>query len=475
MELVYLIALKSMSRSVHHKVAVEALQLIDSNWRKLFLKKVQKYLEGSKAPDKKFHDFMNHVYHVHQQWGGAPKSVEKWYSELVKQLKDKNWDNAVYAAGVLSHYYADVSHPFHTAQTKAEARIHSYTEFGGAEIFQKKIHPNLKLQLYNVDNVKDFTIKLANKSFDYYTEFLEEFDTTKAANYKWGKAYNQQLVEITTELLSEAISGYASLLQKAILEAQVEPPRTSLFLKSFVEILKIPIYWILRKLDKAEKKRITKAIETEYKATGKVYDSLSDDDRTIVKEYDKAKKQHPDWIDHPKLAIKERKVTEKAQETTPEKTPTKATKKTKKTETKEKAPRYYLNIDDEVDKAPEIGKKTAERLKKVGIITVKDLINADPSEIAKKLNVRYIKPKTIERWQIQAKLNTQIAETRGHDVRIMCELGIRDAGDLAKFTVEELLEKATKVAQELGDRVVSEGSMPTKEEVAKWKKYAEQK
>ncbi|MHA1401752.1 MAG: hypothetical protein ACTSQE_15480 [Candidatus Heimdallarchaeaceae archaeon] len=98
MELIYIIALKSMSRSVHHKVAVEALQLLEPQWRKVFLKNIKTYLEGSKAPDKKFHDFMNHVYHVHQKWGRAPRSVEVWYYKLVQQLNDKNWKEAVFSA-----------------------------------------------------------------------------------------------------------------------------------------------------------------------------------------------------------------------------------------------------------------------------------------------------------------------------------------------------------------------------------------
>ena len=90
--LIYTISLKSLSRSIHHKAAIEALPLLDEKWGKLFLKHVQKYLEGSKAPDKKFHDFRNHVYHVHQQWGGAPSSVEKWYKKLIEELKNKNWE-----------------------------------------------------------------------------------------------------------------------------------------------------------------------------------------------------------------------------------------------------------------------------------------------------------------------------------------------------------------------------------------------
>ncbi len=488
MEIIFNIALKSMSRSVHHKVAVEALRLIPDEWRKLFLKNINIYLKGSKAPDKEFHDFMNHVYHVHQDWGGAPKSAQEWYNKLVELLQNKKWTEAVYAAGVLSHYYADVSHPFHTGQTEAEARIHSYTEFGAAEIYQKKIHPFLKLELsQNITNdVTEFTKNMAKESFEYYVDFLDEFDTSKASKNKWGKAYSQRLIDITIDLLSHAISGYASLLNKAINEAGVSPPRTNLALQSFINILNIPIYWILRKMDKNEKKKITRAIEKEVKETGKAFHSLSEDDRTIVTEYSKAKKTNSTWIDHPKLNKQRQARTEKktvkmskkgSNTTTKKESKTnkqeKTTKNKKKQVTNEKVLRYYLNLTDNIEKAPEIGKKTAERLMKIGINTVQDLIQADAQQVAKKLNHPNIKAKDIERWKIEAELNSSIAGTRGHDVRIMYEMGIRKPEDLQAIQSEKLLKQAKEIAVKLGERVVSKSSMPTLKEVEKWKNNAE--
>ena len=77
------------------------------------------YLEGSKDPDNKFKDFKNHVLHVRDNyWGGAPEKVQNWYQHLVSALTAQNWSEAVYAAGVLSHYYTDPIHPFHTGRRK---------------------------------------------------------------------------------------------------------------------------------------------------------------------------------------------------------------------------------------------------------------------------------------------------------------------------------------------------------------------
>ena len=42
---------------------------------------------------------------------------------MVKALERKDWKIAVYDAGILSHYYTDPIHPFHTGQSEEEANI----------------------------------------------------------------------------------------------------------------------------------------------------------------------------------------------------------------------------------------------------------------------------------------------------------------------------------------------------------------
>ncbi len=62
-------------------------------------------------------------------WGGAPEKVEAWYGHTVTALREERFADAVYAAGVLSHYYTDPIHPFHTGQTEAENSIHRAVEW----------------------------------------------------------------------------------------------------------------------------------------------------------------------------------------------------------------------------------------------------------------------------------------------------------------------------------------------------------
>ena len=57
------------------------------------------------------------------------KRSQEWYDHTVVELKSGNWPEAVYAAGVLSHYFTDPVMPFHTGQTEAENAIHRATEW----------------------------------------------------------------------------------------------------------------------------------------------------------------------------------------------------------------------------------------------------------------------------------------------------------------------------------------------------------
>src|SRR5437868_4582119 len=112
--------------STHHKLAMDALRhlrRVDAeDWTNLFLRFIEFYLDGSKAPDNRFKGFRNHVLHVREGfWGGAVAAAESWYGRTVEALRRQQWPDAVYAAGVLSHYYTDPIQPFHTGQSDAEA------------------------------------------------------------------------------------------------------------------------------------------------------------------------------------------------------------------------------------------------------------------------------------------------------------------------------------------------------------------
>ena len=68
MSLLYAVVFASRCRSNHHRLAVDALRHLRSQyaerWRDLLLSQHVEYLRGAKAPDDEFKDFKNHVLHV---------------------------------------------------------------------------------------------------------------------------------------------------------------------------------------------------------------------------------------------------------------------------------------------------------------------------------------------------------------------------------------------------------------------------
>ena len=96
MSLLFRVVFANECTSTHHKLALDALRHLEDEdadrWRNLFLYYFDSYLDGSKAPDKKFKDFKNHVLHVDQNyWGGAVAKAEEWYKTTVREFRRGAW------------------------------------------------------------------------------------------------------------------------------------------------------------------------------------------------------------------------------------------------------------------------------------------------------------------------------------------------------------------------------------------------
>jgi len=94
----------------------------------------------ARSADEVFKDFKNHVLHVRDgDWGGAPQAAREWYRRTVRALQAKDWQHAVYSAGVMSHYVVDPIQPFHTHQTEAEGTIHRAVEWSLSKAFPEML------------------------------------------------------------------------------------------------------------------------------------------------------------------------------------------------------------------------------------------------------------------------------------------------------------------------------------------------
>ena len=79
--------------------------------------------------------------------------------------------------------------------------------------------------------------------------------------------------------------------------------------------------------------------------------------------------------------------------------------------------RFFLRRESPIVDAPSIGERMAAKLEAVGIVTVDDLLLADPTELSEQLDHRRIDGDVITAWQNQAILVCRVPMLRGHDWR----------------------------------------------------------
>ncbi|MEM7619568.1 MAG: DUF4332 domain-containing protein [Pseudomonadota bacterium] len=276
----------------HHKLAFDALCYLENaehkRWRNVFLKHAKTYLAGSKAPDNTFKDFKNHVLHVRDgYWGGAPEKVYEWYNHYVTALKEKRWQDAVYCAGVLSHYYTDPIQPLHTAQSEAENNIHRAFEWSISKSYnQLRKIGRLKFSDICVDIpdrfdwIEQLVCQGAERANQHYDELVASYDFAKGA--KRPKAgLNARSKEILAELIIYASKGLAKILDHGFAEAHVVPPEEDVAPDALRAFARLPKSWLKKRaVNWQESKRILQ-IYAEYKRTGKVEEHLSEDERIV--------------------------------------------------------------------------------------------------------------------------------------------------------------------------------------------------
>lgn len=496
MSLLFRIVYAAHANGTHHKLALDALKDLSiegsDKWAKLFLKYSERYLEGSKDPDKLFKDFRNHVLHVQDNfWGGAPDKCREWYDDLVASLVDERWEDAVYSAGVLSHYFTDPIMPFHTAQSEAESAIHRAAEWTVSKSYnqlRRRADKDYKLLMVlrpedDVDFAANMVREGATISNKYYSHLIAHYNFDRGV-VKPEEGYNEMGHVVLAELIQYASRGFALVLDEAIKASGKTAPEVSITAETFIAGLKIPAKWVTRKLDDAADKRLVEAMYDELQQTGKVEETLPEDDRLIKALHrsevlgikDGSDEEEAEDLDEgpseQELAIQKIMDTEEGVDKSgydrhdeddgsgtaslPEKRP-------------QPKPTHYLNRSDQVEDGPSIGPKTAKRLSVLGIKTVDDLLNADAEFIVSELEVRYITLQVVKDWQDQATLQCDIPSLRGHDAQFLVGCGYRTIDRVIEANPETLLvDLQAYLMTSEGERLLRVGNEPDLEEVKGW-------
>lgn len=535
MSALFRIVYAAHANGTHHKLALDALRHMQRSdaeaWQRMFLKHVGLYLEGSKAPDVSFKDFKNHVLHVGDNyWGGAPEKVESWYCHLVTALSEQRWSDAAYAAGVLSHYYTDPIHPFHTGQTEAESSIHRAVEwsinrsYNELRALGERRFGNLAVDVPEGPHwLRELVCDGAEFSHRYYEKLIAHYDI-HAGTTRPETGLDDISKACVAELLIYAAGGFGHILDRAITDADVTAPEVNLTIETVVAALNVPAKWIEKKLSNDADKAIVQAMYDELRATGKVEHALPEDDRVI-------RDLHAREVLAPKMAersdIRAARVpngdpadVQRRTEATaavsrpvppaarasdapmgapavlntraqaPAQTPVKAIKGNPQIATSSPPPtrlvnliastppalqtdperrKSYLSPSDGLEAAPSIGSRMAEAFAALGIHTVGDFLGQNPIDMADLLDDRRFDSETLTDWQDQAHLVIDVPGLRGTHAQLLVGAGYRTAEAVAEADPVELSANILTFATTSdGRRILRDGHPPDIEKIKDW-------
>jgi Domain of unknown function (DUF4332)/Zinc dependent phospholipase C len=530
MHLLYAIIYAAHAHGTHHKLALDALRRLEGPdreaWQRLFLKHADLYLEGSKAPDQQFKDFKNHVLHTREDyWGGAPQKVVSWYQHLVEALSQGDWQTAAYCAGVLSHYYTDPLHPFHTGQSEAENNIHRAVEWSIAKSYDQlraeasRQFPQMPVTLSEDANwLLTLVVTGAQRANAYYEKLIAHYDIQRGV-VDPPAGLDPIARRVIAELIQYATASYALVLGRAIEEAHVRPPQVPLTAATLLATLKVPFKLLVQRIaDRSERRQIERSYD-ELIAEGKVDRTLGDHERVVRDLYAEevlAKRGPPPlasqvfpFTPRPRVvthiertatarraaaahdnvvafaalrppALKPPVGAEQKSAARPRaglslrlQQVTAATPRRRAPASAGTAPPARLSLDQDVVMGPSIGPKTASRLYPHGIKTVRDLIKADPTALSVLIGARHITPELISGWQDQARLVCTLPGLAGTHAQLLVGAGYTSAQAIAAAAAEKLCTDVINFAlTTAGQRLLRQAEMPDLEKIKGWQETA---
>ncbi|MEN2494976.1 MAG: hypothetical protein TECD_00887 [Hyphomicrobiaceae bacterium hypho_1] len=532
MNFIFNIIYSAHANGTHEKLALDSLRYLETDnapaWHSLFLNHAEPYLSGCKAPDHEFKDYKNHVLHVRDNyWGGAPEKAESWYNLLVRELQQNNWEQAVWCAGVLSHYYTDPIHPFNTAKCEAENNIHRALEWSISRSYNDLRKRGLKSEIpeIHIGNgetwLREMVINGAELANCYYESLIAGYNFRQGVSTPT-KGLDVICRNLIGRLLVYASIGFSKILDRAFEESHQVPPHMPLASETFMSILRIPRKWSKNRVENANELKSLRRMYDEFKKTGQVDKSMNEEQKAIrdlhtqevliplasQREVQRARRCEPlshlqnDPVTHDTSQDfeetyfqSEMPMNSNGQIHTQYSASANSMSSANSGnlhdlhdlhelqdlhELHDDFPSNqmqqqnfnrtsHLRLSDHVEASPSVGPKTAERLEALGIVTIKDLLDADPQSLAGKLNIRYVNRKAILDWQDQARLMLHIPGLRETHAQLCIGAGYRTPEHIATANPAEISDSILKfAATRSGQRILGSGKPPDFYTIREW-------
>ena len=117
----------------------------------------------------------------------------------------------------------------------------------------------------------------------------------------------------------------------------------------------------------------------------------------------------------------------------------------------------------------------AEHLAKIGVVTVGDLLEANPNNTSEELDNRRVNSETVRLWQRQAEWVCRVPEIRGHDAQFLVACGYETVESLARVDPQNLFDAVADIVDtKEGRRILRGGKKPDLAEITDWISYSNQ-
>jgi len=135
--------------------------------------------------------------------------------------------------------------------------------------------------------------------------------------------------------------------------------------------------------------------------------------------------------------------------------------------------KFYLNMNDDLEAAPSIGPKTAERFEVIGVVTVADFLRQTAESMAMRLNYKRLSADVLRTWQHQTRMVCRIPNLRGHDAQLLVACDVTEPDELAAMNPRSLFQVIGPFSEtKEGLKIIRSGKKPDLAEVTDWIDWA---